>query len=180
MTGFEQFVSLFGNITILDVITFILAVTFLIVVFGKIIKYIIDKHDREKIKDEKFNEVCEAVTKYPEYRKRSAEIREEIYGEIHELQKTNKELTEKMLKIEEKMLSIEEKNNAKELNKLRDILIRNYHYHTNPVNNPNGTWTRMESDAFWAIFKDYEEGGGDGHMHTVVAPAMRALIVIEN
>ena len=33
----------------------------------------------------------------------------------------------------------------------------------------------MESDAFWKMFGDYEEAGGDGDMHTTVQPAMRLL-----
>ena len=36
----------------------------------------------------------------------------------------------------------------------------------------------MEAQAFWDMFGDYEKNGGDGHMHTVVQPAMRALEVI--
>lgn len=37
----------------------------------------------------------------------------------------------------------------------------------------------MESDAFWKMFGDYEEAGGDGDMHTTVQPAMRLLDVIQ-
>lgn len=36
----------------------------------------------------------------------------------------------------------------------------------------------MEADAFWSMFKEYENAKGDGHMHTVVQPEMRALEVI--
>ena len=39
-------------------------------------------------------------------------------------------------------------------------------------------WSEMESDAFWKMFGDYEEAGGDGDMHTTVQPAMRLLNVI--
>jgi hypothetical protein len=37
----------------------------------------------------------------------------------------------------------------------------------------------MESDAFWELFRDYEDLGGDGHMHSKVEPDMRGLTVIE-
>ena len=37
----------------------------------------------------------------------------------------------------------------------------------------------MESDAFWEMFGDYEELGGDGYMHTVVEPTMRQLIIVD-
>ena len=36
----------------------------------------------------------------------------------------------------------------------------------------------MESDAFWKTFGDYEDAGGDGHMHSEVQPAMRRLEII--
>ena len=38
----------------------------------------------------------------------------------------------------------------------------------------------MESEAFWELFRDYEDVNGDGHMHTVVQPAMNLLKVIDN
>ena len=40
-------------------------------------------------------------------------------------------------------------------------------------------WTTMESEAFWEVFGEYEEAGGDGHMHTVVQPEMNLLRVID-
>ncbi len=30
----------------------------------------------------------------------------------------------------------------------------------------------MEAEAFWELFRDYEEAGGNGYMHTVVQPEM--------
>lgn len=37
----------------------------------------------------------------------------------------------------------------------------------------------MEAEAFWGLFRDYEEAGGNGYMHSVVQPAMTELIVRE-
>lgn len=37
----------------------------------------------------------------------------------------------------------------------------------------------MEAEAFWELFSDYEEAGGNGYMHTVVQPAMNRLTVID-
>ena len=37
----------------------------------------------------------------------------------------------------------------------------------------------MESEAFWDLFKEYEEADGDGYMHTEVQPAMNLLTVLE-
>jgi hypothetical protein len=39
-------------------------------------------------------------------------------------------------------------------------------------------WSEIEKDSFYKLFRDYENLGGDGFMHTVVQPAMDALHVI--
>ena len=36
-------------------------------------------------------------------------------------------------------------------------------------------WSEMEADAFWKIFKDYEDLEGDGYVHSEVQPAMNGL-----
>ena len=36
----------------------------------------------------------------------------------------------------------------------------------------------MEAEAFWKIFKDYEELDGDGYVHSDVQPTMNSLEVI--
>ena len=40
-------------------------------------------------------------------------------------------------------------------------------------------WTEMEADSFWEQFSEYEDNGGNGHMHTIVQPAMNKLSVIK-
>ena len=35
------------------------------------------------------------------------------------------------------------------------------------------------TEAFWELFKEYEDAGGDGYIHTVVQPAMNLLKVID-
>ena len=40
-------------------------------------------------------------------------------------------------------------------------------------------WNRMEAEAFWELFKEHEDAGGDGYIHTVVQPAMNLLKVID-
>ena len=37
----------------------------------------------------------------------------------------------------------------------------------------------MEAEAFWELFKDYEDVDGDGYVHSEVQPAMNLLEVIE-
>lgn len=35
----------------------------------------------------------------------------------------------------------------------------------------------MEAEAFWELFKEYEDRGGNGYVHSVVQPAMNELTV---
>ena len=75
---------------------------------------------------------------------------------------------------------MEEDSRKREVNKIRGKLIQSYHYYTNPDRNPSKSWTRMEAEAFWATFADYEELGGNGYVHSVIQPTMEALEIIEN
>ena len=52
-------------------------------------------------------------------------------------------------------------------------------YYTTEETNPSKSWTQMEAEAFWGLFSDYEEAGGNGYMHSVVQPAMTELTVRE-
>ena len=73
---------------------------------------------------------------------------------------------------------IEEDIISRERSKLRDRLLQSHRYFTSPEKNPLHAWSEMEADAFWSMFKEYENAKGNGHMHTVVQPEMRALEVI--
>lgn len=172
MTGFNEFIKLFGNITILNVIEVIMAGIFLWLVYTKIRDYLIKKYEADKKKDDQIKEALESVRKYPEYRKQSLEIQESLKGEIQELRDGQQSIVDRLEKIEEQ-------NQRRERNKLRDILLQSYRYYTNPEKNPTKTWTHMEAEAFWELFKDYEDAGGNGYMHTVVQPEMERLCVVD-
>ena len=125
--------------------------------------HLIKVHESEKKRDEQLHEALEAVRKYPEYRRKS---------EIQALRKSQEENMERLV-------AMEELTKRRERNKLRDRLLQNYRFYTNPETNPNMSWTRMESEAFWELFRDYEDAGGNGYVHTEVLPAMERLTVIE-
>ena len=104
---------------------------------------------------------------------------EHLEHEIQELRNYQQTLGNTQLEIVTRLKQMEERMNLRDRNKLRDLLLQNYRYYTNPEKNPSGSWTRMEADAFWALFHDYEDAGGDGFMHTDVQPAMERLTVID-
>jgi hypothetical protein len=88
------------------------------------------------------------------------------------------ELSNSISRIEQKQLQIDEEKKKRDLNRLRNSLLQSYHYYTNAEKNPLQSWSEMEKEAFYNLFKDYENLGGNGYMHTTVQPAMDALKVV--
>lgn len=70
--------------------------------------------------------------------------------------------------------TMQQKNNETKLKELKDSLIRYYNKYKN-----TGEWSRLEKDAFWDLFNDYENRGGDGYIHSIVEPVMRELKEID-
>lgn len=179
VVGLEQFLELFGNVTITGIVTFVLAIFFGYRIYKEVVKFLdnkknlaIQKHEAEKKKDEQLKSVLEEVSKYPEYREQSRAIQKEFRDEIDGLRVTQQS-------IQDTLKDMQERQDRRERNKLRNKLLQSYRYYTDLEKNPSQSWTRMESEAFWALFKDYEDAGGDGYMHTVVQPAMSLLKVID-
>ena len=179
MAGLEQFLELFGNVTVTGIVTFVLAIFFGYRIYKEVVKFLdnkknlaIQKHEAEKKKDEQLKSVLEEVSKYPEYREQSRAIQKEFRDEIDGLRVTQQS-------IQDTLKNMQERQDRRERNKLRNKLLQSYRYYTDLEKNPSQSWTRMESEAFWELFKDYEDAGGDGYMHTVVQPAMSLLKIID-
>lgn len=173
MNGYKEFMCLFGGVTILDVGQFLLAAGFIVVIGMKISKFLIDFHDTERSRIEKLDKAYGAAMKLPDYRKQSLEIQESFIEKIENLCARQDDIIKRIEKMEED-------SRKREVNKIRGKLIQSYHYYTNPDRNPSKSWTRMEAEAFWATFADYEELGGNGYVHSVIQPTMEALEIIEN
>ena len=196
LKGLDEFLMLFGKITISDIVIFAMAIAFIFSILRWVKKYFSAKiqaqNERvqaEKQRDEELQEALTAVRKYPEYRQQSIKIQELLEGEIQEARQQNvrvqnlleaeiQELRVMIQEDKERLVHIEEQERRRECNKLRDILLQNYRYYTNLERNPTQSWTQMEAEAFWELFKDYEDLGGDGYMHTEVQPAMERLIIV--
>ena len=190
MKGFEQFLNAFGDVTIAHVAMVIAGIVFLILVYRKISDYLIQKHDRDQERLNQLTSAFEATRKYPEYRQQSIEVQKKLEGEIQEVRTAQRDLLasvnaeiQNIKKTQEEFLGrldkMEEQNKKRERNKIRDVLLQNYRYYTSLELNPSQTWTEMESEAFWELFSDYEEAGGDGYMHTVVQPEMQRIKVVK-
>lgn len=166
MSGAEEFKALFGGITLWQVVEFGLAVGFALALYRKVKTYILERHDAEQERDEKLAQALDSINKYPEYRAQSLKIQDELRGEIAELRSTQQQTAQRLQEMEESQRTLER-------NELRDRLLQGYRYYTG-----QGSWNVMEAEAFWELFREYEQRKGDGHMHKVVEPAMAALPVL--
>lgn len=168
----EAFLKVFGGLTVANVVQIILAVAFLIYVGKKIRDYLIKRYAAEQEKDKQLQEALESVRKYPEYRKQSIAIQQKLEGEIQSIRRAQEENVKRLDEMEKSA-------QRRERNKLRDRLLQNFRYFTSEEKNPMQAWTRMEAEAFWELFKDYEDAGGNGYVHSEVQPAMNLLELIE-
>lgn len=175
----DEFIKLFGNITVVQIVEFVLACVFMAFIYKQIKKYIQNKIDEqnkraeeERLRDAKIKEALDAVHKYPTYRKQSLEIQKKIETQIEEIRKNHQDTIDRLNQMEET-------TRKRERNKIREHLLQNYRYYTNKDTNPSHSWTRMEAEAFWELYREYEEAGGNGYMHTEVLPAMELLTIVE-
>lgn len=79
-------------------------------------------------------------------------------------------LTDTVNGIAATLAEMQEKENKTKLKELKGSLIRYYQKYKDL-----GEWSKLEKDAFWDLFEDYEKRGGDGYIHSIVEPAMREL-----
>lgn len=172
MTGMKEFIEVFGNISVASVVVILVAIGFLYVIYKKIRDYFINRYKEDEKRDKQLQTALDAIHKYPEYREQSLKIQKQLSGEIQSLRESQDHIFSRLQKMEDD-------SNRRERNKLRDKLLQSYRYYTNIEKNPSQSWTKMESEAFWELFKDYEDAGGDGYMHTTVQPAMLNLTVVD-
>ena len=167
----ENFLQVFGNVTIGWVALAIAAIIFLVKVYKKIETYFSEKAITEKEKDTQIQEVIDQAKKYPAWHQQSVDIQRRFTGAIEDLRESQKETIQRLQ-------SLEDEIQRRERNKLRDRLLQSYRYYTSAEKNPLKAWSEMEAEAYWKIFKDYEELKGNGYVHTEVQPAMNDLEVI--
>lgn len=79
-------------------------------------------------------------------------------------------LTKAVNEIADTLKDMQTKENETKLKELKGSLIRYYHKYKDI-----GEWSKLEKDAFWDLFDDYEGRGGDGYIHSIVEPVMRDL-----
>lgn len=168
----EQFLAIFGEVTIGEIVALGLAGVFAWQVYKKIRDYFTTRAMEELERNNKVNQLLDEVAKYPQYREESIKIRKGLQEEIDGLKAANEKITHTLDDMQESL-------KKRERNKLRARLLESYRYYTSLETNPKQEWNSMEAETFWNLFADYEEAGGNGYMHTVVQPEMNKLKVVE-
>lgn len=179
MTGLNEFLQVFGHVTVSQLVTWALVFVFLVLLYKQIKKFVDHEVEKQrKLEEEKkadkakLESAYNMTQKYPEYHQESIDIRNSLEQEIQEIR-------DRFAMIIDRLDEIEEQNKKRECSKLRDMLLQNYRYYTSEQQNPSQSWTRMEAEAFWELFREYEAAGGNGYMHTDVQPAMERLLIVE-
>ncbi|MCM1185238.1 MAG: hypothetical protein NC251_12635 [Lachnoclostridium sp.] len=83
-------------------------------------------------------------------------------------------LTNMVNDIANTLKDMQSKENETKIKEIKSSLIRYYNKYKEI-----GKWSKLEKDAFWDLFDDYEKRGGDGYIHSIVEPAMRELEEID-
>ena len=167
----KEFLAVFGEMKVATVVLVIAAVIFLAKIYKIVAAHFREKYKIEMEKEKQMKSILEQVEMYPKWREQSIECQKEFTKAINALQENQAEITKELK-------DMEERRKKTKRNELRDRLLQTYRYFTNKEKNPLLAWSEMESEAFWKVFGDYEEAGGDGDMHTTVQPAMRRLEVV--
>lgn len=108
---------------------------------------------------------------YSVYRQQSLEKQASIDNRFNDV-------NDKIDELKELILNHYEETKILKRNELREKLLSSYRYYTSIEQNPSQSWNEMEAEAFWHLFKDYENLDGNGFMHTTVKPAMEQLKVV--
>ena len=168
----ESFLKLAGNVTVEWVVIAVAAIIFLVKVYRKVEDYFSKKAIAEREKDTRIHQVIEQAEQYPKWRQQSIDIQQQFAKAINDLKDSQERQNARLEKMEKE-------GQQRELNKIRDRILQSYRYYTSVEKNPQKAWSAMEADAFWRMFGDYENLGGDGYVHSDVQPAMNSLVIIQ-
>ena len=189
----EQFLKLFGDITILQVIEFILATSFLIACLVKFIKFVNTKHDAEKQRTADIQEALTGARSMPQCQANNKKAHEDLKVEISS---NHDKLETKIVNLEKKvdtkidglqdtldsivahLKEIDDDRKKRERNKAREELLQGHRMFCDVSKNPMKAWTSLERDSWMSRYEDYIECLGNGDMTKRIYPDMCDLIVI--
>lgn len=171
MTGYEQFMKLLGDLPVALIIEVIFAGVFVLIAYKRLKASIIKEHTEKEQEKEDIECALKSSETIPELQKKLQDSEDKILAVCTQIQdgvKATQESFEKRL----------DRLEHREKNDLRNKILDRYRLFTDEHRNPMLAWSEMERDAFFEQIADYESLNGNGHIHTVVIPAMQKLRVI--
>ena len=128
MAYLDEFLAVFGDFTVSDIVTYGMAIYFIVKAYKNAKKSNDDrvaeqqqKMEEEKERNRKIEESYTVTQKYSEYHDESIQIRDSLEKEIQELRDDFKTIIVRLDKMEEC-------DKKRECSKLRDMLLQNYRY----------------------------------------------------
>ena len=189
----EAFLKLFGNITILEVVEFVLAVSFLVVAFIKFVKFVNKKHDVDQQRTADIQEALAGARSVPKCQEHSKQVHKELKDEITTV---HDNLETKILNLEQKvdtkidglqdtldgimkhLQEIDDDRKKRERNRAREELLQGHRMFCDVDKNPMKAWSQLEHDSWMARYDDYIECGGNGDMQRRIYPDMCDLMIV--
>lgn len=172
VSGMDEFINLFGHITVSNIIYLTLACGFVYKVYTKIREFFANKAEVDIHHKQEIADMIDAVKELTKDRTEMLENQKAMQTQLVQLYSAQQANSERLTQLETNI-------NNRERNKLRDRILQSYRYYTSSQHNPLQQWTKMEATAFWSLFDDYEAIGGNGYVHSIVQPSMQSLEVIE-
>ena len=159
--GMDEFLAIFGDITVSTIVQWCIALGFLLMVFNKFKTYLDEKIKNDAKTADQMKTILKAVEKIPKIEERLEKVEEQQEASIQRLDK------------------MEEDSKRRSRNSLRDRILQSFRYYTSPERNPLMQVTRMEIEAFNELYSDYITAGGNGYIHSEVKPAMDILVIVD-
>lgn len=161
MDGLSEFIKVFGDIKIVNVIEWVIAIGFLILLLKNLQSYFEKKLAQDSETKKNTQKILEATDRIPQIEKK-----------VDDLEKNQ---AVQMSRIE----SIENENKRRECSQLRERIMQSYRFQCDPTHNPRHEITELEHMAFEEAFEDYISAGGDGYLKEVIKPDFDTLTVIK-
>jgi hypothetical protein len=171
----EYFLQAFGNTSLSTAVVFICAMSFLFTLGIKGYKAVIKYHDDLQKKEDEMVRFQEDILYV---KARQVEEMKEIRERQEKLENLLTDVANTQNSILQRQEQFETQSRERAKNKLRDRLLQNYRYYGSVERNPKQAWSLIERDAFYDLYNDYTELGGNGLIHTEVEPKMATLRVI--
>jgi hypothetical protein len=131
-----------------------------------------------RIRDQKIATLETAVASLPGYRAQSLQIQQQLQTADTTILATCQQIQAGVAENQRILNARLDKLERREKNALREKILREYRLMCSETLNEMHAWSEMESHAFFALVRDYEELGGNDYVHSVVLPAVNELEVI--